>query len=277
MTRIGLFGQSSAATASPDVAVSPTAIARMENLLPRTTGRTAHPRHRPAWRGKRDRYRAPHRVRAGLQATRPADYHRESGRRRRHDRRRLRGEGEQATRSSPLIRRRRRSPPGSTRNLPQDTVKDFAGIAPLGGLPNVLVISPDKNIRSVQALVATARNDGLYPREAPERRRLSMQSGSGSRPASMPSTSPSSKVPKVAEGRACSLYFSQDVPVLQFIREGKLLASRSGAGTTFLCCDIPTTIETAIDDSNSFLDRVYVRAEARAELSADCTAKSSRH
>ena len=42
-------------------------------------------------------------------------------------------------------------------NLPYDVIKDFAGITPLGNVPNVLVISPAKNIKTVRELVAAAK------------------------------------------------------------------------------------------------------------------------
>src|SRR5438128_9302137 len=42
-------------------------------------------------------------------------------------------------------------------NLPYDTLKDFAGVAPLAGLPSVLVVSPELGVRSVHDLVAMAK------------------------------------------------------------------------------------------------------------------------
>jgi tripartite-type tricarboxylate transporter receptor subunit TctC len=42
-------------------------------------------------------------------------------------------------------------------NLPYDTLKDFAGVAPLAGLPSVLVVSPALGARTVQDLVAMAK------------------------------------------------------------------------------------------------------------------------
>src|SRR2546430_2687833 len=42
-------------------------------------------------------------------------------------------------------------------NLPYDTLKDFAGVAPLAGLPSVLVVSPELGVRSVRDLVAMAK------------------------------------------------------------------------------------------------------------------------
>src|SRR5256714_3257528 len=42
-------------------------------------------------------------------------------------------------------------------NLPYDTLKDFAGVAPLAGLPSVLVVSPELGVCSVRDLVAMAK------------------------------------------------------------------------------------------------------------------------
>jgi tripartite-type tricarboxylate transporter receptor subunit TctC len=42
-------------------------------------------------------------------------------------------------------------------NLPYDTLKDFAGVAPLAGLPSVLVVSPALGVRSARELVAMAK------------------------------------------------------------------------------------------------------------------------
>ena len=47
--------------------------------------------------------------------------------------------------------------PSTYENLPYDTLRDLTGVAPLGLLPNVLVIAPAKGIRSVEELVAAAK------------------------------------------------------------------------------------------------------------------------
>ena len=47
--------------------------------------------------------------------------------------------------------------PSTVANLPYDPIKDFAAVAPLVNLPNVLVIAPSKNIKTVQELVAEGK------------------------------------------------------------------------------------------------------------------------
>jgi tripartite-type tricarboxylate transporter receptor subunit TctC len=76
--------------------------------------------------------------------------------------------------------------PATVANLPYDPVKDFVAITSLGSLPNVLLIAPSKNIRTVQQLVAVAkvtpitfgttggsRSDSSYHGAVPARRWLS--------------------------------------------------------------------------------------------------------
>ena len=47
--------------------------------------------------------------------------------------------------------------PSTVANLPYDPIKDFAAVAPLGNLPNVLVIAPSANIKTLQELVAIGK------------------------------------------------------------------------------------------------------------------------
>src|SRR6266849_554058 len=42
-------------------------------------------------------------------------------------------------------------------SVPYDPVKDFSAITPLGNVPLVLVIAPEKNVKTVQQLVAAAK------------------------------------------------------------------------------------------------------------------------
>ena len=154
-------------------------------------------------------------------------------------------------------------------NLPYDTVKDFAGITPLGSLPNVLVISPDKNIRSVQALVAAAKakpgsmnyasgGTGTPTHLNAERFRLA----AGIDAQHIPFKGAPEALTEVMAGRV-DYYFCPILPVLQFIREGKLLALAVGSRNRVpLLPDIPTTIEAGIDNSDyNFWIGVYVPAK----------------
>ena len=47
--------------------------------------------------------------------------------------------------------------PSTFAKLPFDTVTDFAGVTPISSTPNVLVMSPAKNIKTLQELLSAAR------------------------------------------------------------------------------------------------------------------------
>ena len=47
--------------------------------------------------------------------------------------------------------------PSTFAKLPFDTEKDFVGVTPISSTPNVLVMSPSKNMKTLQELLAAAR------------------------------------------------------------------------------------------------------------------------
>ncbi len=51
--------------------------------------------------------------------------------------------------------------PAAYANLPYDAAADFAGVAVFGSVPNVLLVAPSKGIRTVQELVAKAKDGSL--------------------------------------------------------------------------------------------------------------------
>src|SRR5207247_11123713 len=51
--------------------------------------------------------------------------------------------------------------------MPYDPVQDFAGITPLGNVPLVLGISPDKNITTLTDLAAAANAHPVLPNRSP--------------------------------------------------------------------------------------------------------------
>jgi tripartite-type tricarboxylate transporter receptor subunit TctC len=51
--------------------------------------------------------------------------------------------------------------PAAYPNLPYDAAADFSGVAIFGSVPNVLLIAPSKNIRTLQELVAKAKDGSM--------------------------------------------------------------------------------------------------------------------
>jgi len=142
-------------------------------------------------------------------------------------------------------------------SLPYDVVKDFSGITPLGNVPNVLVISPSKNIRTVEALVAAAKTKpgsinyasggtGTPPHLTAERFRLS----AGFEGQHIPFKGAPEALTEVMTGRV-DFYFSPIAPALAFIRDGKLLAlAVSSSRRASALPDVRTTTEAGFANSD---------------------------
>jgi tripartite-type tricarboxylate transporter receptor subunit TctC len=146
--------------------------------------------------------------------------------------------------------------PSTYAKLPFDTVRDFAAVTPIAQLPNVLVISPSKNMRDLPSLVRYARaNPG----------RLNYASaGNGSAThlnaekfkmqakffaVHIPYRGSPEAVTDVLTG-AVDYYFSPIAPVLQQIKEGKLVALAVGSEKRSAALpDVPTTAQAGVPGS----------------------------
>jgi tripartite-type tricarboxylate transporter receptor subunit TctC len=146
--------------------------------------------------------------------------------------------------------------PAIQANVPYDPVRDFAAITPLGNVPLVLVISPDKNIKTVQELVAAAKAKpgalnyaaagvGTPPHLTMERFRLV----AGFEGQLVPFRGAPEALTEVMTGRV-DVYFSPIAPALPLIRDGKLLAlAVSSSKRASALPHIPTTVEVGYANS----------------------------
>ncbi len=144
--------------------------------------------------------------------------------------------------------------PSTVANVPYDPLKDFVSVAPLGNLPNVLVISPSKNIKTIQELVEVGKKRpitfgsigvGSPIQLAMERLRLSADfkvlpvSYRGAPEALVDTMS-----------GMIDVYYSPILPALPLIREHKLvplvLSSPTRAPTL---PDVPTSLEAGYKNS----------------------------
>jgi tripartite-type tricarboxylate transporter receptor subunit TctC len=142
-------------------------------------------------------------------------------------------------------------------SMPYDPVRDFAGITPLGSVPLVLVISPDKNIKTLKEFVAAAKAKpgsinyaaagiGTPPHLTMERFRLA----AGFEGQVVPFKGAPEALTEILAGRV-DVYFSPITPALAFIREGKLLAlAVSSSKRASALPDVPTTVEAGFPDSD---------------------------
>jgi tripartite-type tricarboxylate transporter receptor subunit TctC len=142
-------------------------------------------------------------------------------------------------------------------SLPYHPADDFAGITPLGALPNVLIISPSKGIKTIQELVAAAKarpgalnyasvGVGSGTHLSVEKLRLS----AGFEATHIPFRGGPEALTEVIAGRV-DVYFCPINTALPHIREGKLLALVTSNTTRAPeLPDVPTTLEAGYKDAD---------------------------
>jgi tripartite-type tricarboxylate transporter receptor subunit TctC len=144
--------------------------------------------------------------------------------------------------------------PSTVANLPYDPIKDFVAVAPLGNLPNVLVIAPSKNIKTVQELVALGKTRpitfGSIGVGSPihltmERFRLS----AGFEVQAITFKGAPEAMVEVMTGRV-DVYYAPVVAALSLIGDGKVLPLAVSSPTRAPTLpNVPTTLESGYPNS----------------------------
>jgi tripartite-type tricarboxylate transporter receptor subunit TctC len=145
--------------------------------------------------------------------------------------------------------------PAAFANLGYDPHKDLVPVASLGNLPNVLVIAPSKNIKTVQQLVEAGKSRpiqfGSIGANSPihlsmERFRLA----SGIQTQAIPFRGAPEAITETMTGRI-DVYYSPISSALPLIQEGKLVplavSSRQRASAL---PNVPTTLEAGYPNSD---------------------------
>jgi tripartite-type tricarboxylate transporter receptor subunit TctC len=139
------------------------------------------------------------------------------------------------------------------RDLPFDFARDLAPVAPLVTVPNILVVHPSVEARSVSELIALARRGvgslffgssgvGTAPHLTGEMFNLT----TGSRMTHVPYPGSAQAVTDLVAGRV-TLMFSPASTVLAHAREGRLRALAStGPARTAVAPDLPTMEEAGL-------------------------------
>ena len=159
-------------------------------------------------------------------------------------------------------------------NLPYDPVKDLIPVTTLGYIPNVLVVAPSKNIRTLQDLVAAARAKpdsmnyasggvGTPTHLAAERLRI----GAAFQAQHVPFKGQPEAMTEVMTGRV-EFYFCPVFPALPLIQEGKLIPlAVSGAKRVSSLPHVPTTQEAGFANSDySFWIGMFVPAHTPPDI-----------
>jgi tripartite-type tricarboxylate transporter receptor subunit TctC len=164
--------------------------------------------------------------------------------------------------------------PSTYAKLPYDTLKDFAGVTPIATLPNALVVSPSKNLRSLKDLLdqAKAKPGALNYASAGMGSATHLNAEKFRTQAKIDAThipfkgSPEA-VTEVMSGRI-DYYFSPLAPVMSHIKDGKLVALAVGSPKRSNALpDIPTTTEAGVPDSEfNFWIGMMVPAKTPREI-----------
>jgi tripartite-type tricarboxylate transporter receptor subunit TctC len=146
--------------------------------------------------------------------------------------------------------------PSTFAKLPFDTEKDFVGITPISSTPNVLVISPSKNIKTLKDLLAAARakpgtmnfasaGQGSATHLNAEKFKHAAKIDA----TNIPFKGSAEAVTEVMSGRV-DYYFSPIAPVIGQIKNGQLLALAVGSPKRASALpDVPTTAEAGVPGS----------------------------
>lgn len=146
--------------------------------------------------------------------------------------------------------------PAAFPNAPYDAAKDFAAVISFGSVPNVMVISPQKGIKTVQELAAAAKKSGemTYASAgvgsathwAAERFRLS----AGFKATHVPFKGGPEALSEVMTGRVDFMCIGVSSG-LSLVQEGKLLPlAVSTPKRSSAMPNVPTTIEAGFPDSD---------------------------
>jgi len=164
--------------------------------------------------------------------------------------------------------------PHTFAKLPFDTLADFAGVTPISSTPNALVISPSKNLRTLQQLLAAARakpgsmnfasaGQGSATHLNAEKFKLAAKIEAQN----IPFKGSAEAVTEVMAGRV-DYYFSPIAPVIGQIRNGQLLPLAVGSPKRAAALpDVPTTAEAGVPGSEfNFWIGMFAPAKTPREI-----------
>lgn len=164
--------------------------------------------------------------------------------------------------------------PHTFAKLPFDTEKDFIGVTPISSTPNVLVISPSKNIKTLGELLAAARSkpgsmnfasagQGSATHLNAEKFKLAAKIDAQN----IPFKGSAEAVTEVMAGRV-DYYFSPIAPVIGQIRNGQLVPLAVGSPKRAAALpNVPTTAEAGVPGSEfNFWIGMMVPAKTPREI-----------
>jgi tripartite-type tricarboxylate transporter receptor subunit TctC len=142
-------------------------------------------------------------------------------------------------------------------NLSYSTVNDFVTVGAIGSVPNVMIIAPSRNLKTVKDYVSWAKTNpdkanfasvgvGSAVHLSAERFRLS----AGYEAVHIPFKGGAEALTEIISGRV-DYYFCPIATALPHVKDGKLLAlAVSSPKRATALADVPTTLESGFADSD---------------------------
>jgi tripartite-type tricarboxylate transporter receptor subunit TctC len=146
--------------------------------------------------------------------------------------------------------------PSTFAKLPFDTTADFAGVTPIAAVPNALVVSPTKNLKTLKDLLAAAKTSptGLNYASAGQGSATHLNAekfrvAAGIQATNIPFKGSAEAVNEVIAARV-DYYFSPIAPVIGQIKAGQLVALAVGSPRRASALpEVPTTAEAGVPNS----------------------------
>jgi tripartite-type tricarboxylate transporter receptor subunit TctC len=164
--------------------------------------------------------------------------------------------------------------PSTVAALPYDPLRDLAAVTPLANMANVLVVSPEKGVRSLQEFVEAGRAKHgsmnyvtIGEGSAAHLNSVRFLRVAGFQAQQIPYKGSPAGLTDVMTGRV-DFYFSPLLPALGLIRDGKLLAlAVSSTKRAPELPGVPTTTEAGFPNSEyNFWFGVFVPAKTPADI-----------
>ena len=146
--------------------------------------------------------------------------------------------------------------PSTYPSLPFDTLRDFSGITMLANIPNILIVAPGRNFRTVQELVAAGKakpgslnyaSAGMGSATHLNAERFKL--GAGIDAVHVPYKGTPEAVADLLAGRV-DYYFCPVVNTLPLLKDGRITALAAGSSQRSSGLpELPTTVEAGVPNS----------------------------
>lgn len=174
--------------------------------------------------------------------------------------------------------------PSTYPGLPFDTLRDFSGITMLANIPNILIVAPGRNFKTVRELVAAGKakpgslnyaSAGMGSATHLNAERFKL--GAGIEAVHVPYKGTPEAIADLLAGRV-DYYFCPVVNTLPLLKDGRITALAAGSSQRSSGLpDLPTTVEAGVPNSAyNFWVGMFVPSKTPRDIVAKLHAETVR-